>query len=184
MSLGRRHRSRCRKILVARAERNVDVVAIDIDLSGLKRLKFRNKLTNVVQADARNIPLKESILDAAFTMEVIDYITESDTVLTECGRILKNGCLLVFSFGNTASLKSKFRNLQGKSYMHSHGELIKGLHKAGFKLVRKEGFNWLLFNRTSENFLVLISAKMERLSRLRKMPSISPWVMVHAVMQK
>jgi len=159
-------------------------VAIDIDLSGLKKLKFRNKLTNVVQADARNIPLKESILDAAFTMEVIDYITESDTVLTECGRILKNGCSLVFSFGNTASLKSKLRNLQGKSYMHSHGEIIKGLRKAGFKLVRKEGFNWLLFNRTSENFLVPISAKMERLFRLRKMPSISPWVMVHAVMQK
>jgi len=77
------------KFSLLAAERNVDVVAIDIDLSGLKRLKFRNKLTNVVQADARNIPLKESILDAAFTMEVIDYITESDTVLTECGRILK-----------------------------------------------------------------------------------------------
>jgi hypothetical protein len=68
--------------------------------------------------------------------------------------------------------------------MRSHGEIIKGLHKAGFKLVRKEGFNWLLFNRTSENFLVPISAKMKRLFRLRKMPSINPWVMVHAVMQK
>jgi hypothetical protein len=34
--------------------------------------------------------------------------------------------------------------------MHSRGEMIKGLHKAGFKLVRKEGFNWLLFDRTSE----------------------------------
>jgi ubiquinone/menaquinone biosynthesis C-methylase UbiE len=49
--------------------------------------------------------LKESILDAALAMEVIDYITESDTALTESDRILKNGCSLVFSFGNTASLK-------------------------------------------------------------------------------
>ena len=68
--------------------------------------------------------------------------------------------------------------------MRSHGEIIKGLRKAGFKLVRKEGFTWLLFSRTSENFLVPLSAKMERLLRLRKMPSISPWVMVHAVTQK
>jgi len=68
--------------------------------------------------------------------------------------------------------------------MRSHGEIIKGLRKAGFKLARKEGFNWLLFSRTSENFLVPLSAKMERLLRLRKMPSISPWVMVHAVTQK
>ena len=129
------------KFSLLAAEKNVDVVALDIDLPGLKRLRFKNKLVNVVLADARNIPLKESILDAAFMMEVIDYIPESDTVLSGCSRILKNGCSLVFSFGNKASLKSKLRNLQGKSYMHSHGEIIKGLRKAGFKLVRKEGFN-------------------------------------------
>jgi len=68
--------------------------------------------------------------------------------------------------------------------MHSYDEIVGGLRKTGFKLVRKEGFNWLLFSRTSENFLVPLSAKMERLLRLRKMPSISPWVMVHAVTQK
>ena len=56
--------------------------------------------------------MKEDILDAAFMIEVIDYIPESDTVLVECSRILKNGCTLVFSFGNKASLKSKLRNLQ------------------------------------------------------------------------
>ena len=43
--------------------------------------------------------------------------------------------------------------------MRSHGEIIKGLRKAGFKLVRKEGFNWLLFSGTSENFLVPLSAQ-------------------------
>jgi hypothetical protein len=42
------------KFSLLAAERNVDVVAINIDLSGLKRLKFRNKLTNVVQADAKH----------------------------------------------------------------------------------------------------------------------------------
>jgi len=172
------------KFSLLAAEKNVDVVALDVDLPGLKRLRFKNKLVNVVLADARNIPLKEGILDAAFMMEVIDYIPESDTVLSECSRILKNGCSLVFSFGNEASLKSKLRSLRGNSYMHSYDEIVGGLRKAGFKLVRKEGFNWLLFSRTSENFLVPLSAKMERLLRLRKMPSISPWVMVHAVTQK
>jgi len=103
------------KFSLLSAEKNVQVVAIDIDLPGLKRLRFKNKLVNVVLADARNIPLKDGVLDAAFMMEVIDYIPESDTVLSECGRILKNGCLLVFSFGNKASLKSKLRNLQGKT---------------------------------------------------------------------
>jgi SAM-dependent methyltransferase len=172
------------KFSLLAAEKNVDVVALDVDLPGLKRLRFKNKLVNVVLADARNIPLKDGILDAAFMMEVINYIPESDTVSSECSRILKNGCSLVFSFGNEASLKSKPRSLRGNSYMHSYDEIVGGLCKAGFKLVRKEGFNWLLFSRTSENFLVPLSAKMEILLRLRKMPSISPWAMVHAVTQK
>ena len=89
-----------------------------------------------------------------------------------------------FSFGNKASLKSKLRNLQGKNYMHSYDEIANELRKVGFKLVRKEGFNWLLFNRTSENSLVPLSAKMERLFGLREMPSVSPWVMTHAVKQE
>jgi ubiquinone/menaquinone biosynthesis C-methylase UbiE len=165
-------------------EKNLQVVAIDVNLPGLKRLRFKNKLVNVVLADARNIPLKDGVLDAAFMMEVIDYIPESDTVLSECGRILKNGCLLVFSFGNKASLKSKLRNLRGKSYMHSYDEIMNELRKAGFKLVRKEGFNWLPFNRASENPLVPLSANIERLFGLRKMPSVSPWVMTHAVKQE
>jgi SAM-dependent methyltransferase len=172
------------KFSLLAAEKNVQVVAIDIDLLGLKRLKFKNKLANVVLADARNIPLREDILDAAFMMEVIDYIPELDTVLSECGRILKNGCSLVFSFGNKTSLKSKLRSLRGKSYRHSYGEITNELRKAGFKLARKEGFNWLLFGRTSENSLVPLSAKMERLFGLRKTPSVSPWVIVQAVTKK
>jgi hypothetical protein len=88
-------------------------------------------------------------------MEVIDYIPESDTMLSECSRILKNGCSLVFSFGNKASLKSKLRNLQGKSYMHSHGDIIKGLRKAGFKLVRKEGLQLVV---VQPNLRELLSA--------------------------
>ena len=172
------------KFQLLAAEKNVEVVAIAIDLPGLRRLRFKNRLVNVVLADVRNIPLKEDILDAAFMIEVIDYIPESDTVLVECSRILKNGCWLVFSFGNKASLKSKLRNLQGKNYMHSYDEIANELRKVGFKLVRKEGFNWLLFNRTSENSLVPLSAKMERLFGLREMPSVSPWVMTHAVKQE
>jgi predicted RNA methylase len=43
------------KFSLLAAEKNVDVVALDIDLPGLKRLRFKNKLVNVVLADARNI---------------------------------------------------------------------------------------------------------------------------------
>jgi 2-polyprenyl-3-methyl-5-hydroxy-6-metoxy-1,4-benzoquinol methylase len=48
------------------AERNVDVVAIDVDLPRIKRLKFKKKLIDVVQADARNIPLREGHSQRSF----------------------------------------------------------------------------------------------------------------------
>lgn len=49
--------------------------------------------------------------------------------------------------------KVEAQELAGKNYIHSYDEIMNELRKAGFKLVRKEVFNWLLFSRASENFL-------------------------------
>lgn len=81
------------------------------------------------------------MLDAAFMMEVLDYIPELETVLAECSRILKSGGSLIFSFGNKASLKSKLRELQGRHYMHSYRNVIQSLDKSGLHVAEKEGFN-------------------------------------------
>ena len=55
------------------------------------------------------------------------------------------------------------------------------LSAIGFSVKRKIGFNWGLFGRTSENRLVPLFAGIERIFGLRKLPSFSPWVMVHAI---
>jgi ubiquinone/menaquinone biosynthesis C-methylase UbiE len=172
------------KFSLIAAQKNVEVIAIDIDSHGLKRLRLKNNLVNVVLADARYIPIKEDVFNAAFMMEVIDYIPELETVLTECQRTLKNGGSLVFSFGNSSSLKSKLRKIRRKYYMHSYPEVAYGLDKAGLKIVKKEGFNWLPFNRTSQNLFVPLFAKIEKLFGLRKIPSLSPWVLIHSVKPK
>lgn len=162
-------------------QRNVNVIAIDIDSHGLKRLRSKNKFVDVVLADATNIPLRANILDAAFMMEVLDYIPELETVLSECSRILKSGGSLVFSFGNKASLKSKLRELHGKHYMHSYRKVVQSVDKSGLQVVKKEGFNWLPFNRTSGNPLIPLLAKIEKLFGLRKICRFSPWVLIYAV---
>ena len=54
---------------------NTLVISIDIDSYGLKRLKLKGKNVNVVQADARKIPLKNETLDAILMIEVLDHIT-------------------------------------------------------------------------------------------------------------
>ncbi|MDH5482611.1 MAG: class I SAM-dependent methyltransferase [Candidatus Bathyarchaeota archaeon] len=163
------------------ANSDVDVVSIDIDYYGLKRLKLKNRFVNVIRADARSIPIKKEVFDAVFMIEVLDYIPELEKAMQECCKALRREAPLVLSFGNKSSLKSKLRAIRGKIYQHSYPEVIQSLNRTGFKIRRRIGYNWLPFSRTSENLLVPLLAKMERLFGLRKIPSLSPWVLIHAV---
>jgi len=155
-------------------------IGIDIDSYGLKRLKLKTKHANVIQADAREIPLKDEVFDAVFMIEVLDYIPEVEEALRECHRTLKSNASLVLSFGNRSSLKSNLRKLRGKSYRHSYGKVMRFLSKTGFKVKRKMGYSWLPLGRTSESRLIPFLAAIEKLFALRRIPSLSPWVIVHA----
>jgi len=163
------------------ADTNATVIGIDIDSYGLKRLKLKTKHVNIIQADARKIPLKDETFDAIFMIEVLDYIPEVDEALSECHRTLKSNAPLILSFGNKSSLKSKLRELHGKSYRHSYGMVMRCLSKTGFAVRRKIGYSWLPLGRTSESRLVPFLAVIEKLFALRRIPSLSPWVIVHAV---
>jgi ubiquinone/menaquinone biosynthesis C-methylase UbiE len=163
---------------------NTCVIGIDIDSYGLRRLKLKNKLVNVIQADVRKIPLRENLLEAILMIEVLDYIPELEMTLKECYRTLKPEGSLILSFGNNSSLKSKLRKLRGKSYLHSYRKVIQGLDKTEFKTGKKVGYNWLPFNRTSESDFIPLLAKIEKLFGLRGVPNLSPWVLIHGVKPK
>jgi len=161
--------------------RTTETISIDIDKYGLKRLKHKAENTNGIQADARKTPLRNEVFDAIFMIEVLDYIPELHQALAECRRTLKPNASLILSFGNKSSLKAKLRELSGKSYQHSYRKVIQTLTEKGFQVKKKTGYNWLLFGRMSENRLIPFLATMERIFGFRKIPSLSPWVIVHAV---
>jgi ubiquinone/menaquinone biosynthesis C-methylase UbiE len=163
------------------ANSDATVIGLDIDAYSLRRLKLKSKDVNVIQADARRIPLRDGIFDAVLMIEVLDYIPEVAETFGECSRILKPSHPLLLSFGNQSSLKAKLRWLRGKSYLHTYGKIMQCLLKAGFTVTRKMGYSWLPFGRTSESRLVPFLAGVERLFGLRRMPSLSPWVMLCAV---
>ena len=155
-------------------------IGIDIDSYGLKRLRFENKHVCVIQADARKIPLKNEVFDAVFMIEVLDYISDAEATLNECNRVLKSKASLFLSFGNRSSLKSIVRELFGKSYRHSYGRIKLLLSNTGFELKGEMGYNWLPLGRISENRLIPFLIKIERLFGLRRIPKLSPWVIVEA----
>ena len=164
-------------------ENNATVVSIDIDSYSLKRLKAKTNQVNIIQADARKLPLKDGVLDAAFMIEVLDYIPELDLALKDCNRTLKNDGFCILSFGNKSSLKAKIRKVHGKSYLHSYGTVMQSLFEAGFTLKRQMGYSWLPFGRVSENRFVPVLAWFERVFGLRRITRFSPWVIMYLVKQ-
>jgi ubiquinone/menaquinone biosynthesis C-methylase UbiE len=157
-----------------------ETISLDINSYGLKRLKLKAKNINAIQGDTRKTPIEDQAFDVIFMIEVLDYIPELDEAIAECYRTLKPDASLILSFGNRSSLKAKLREIRGKSYQHSYRKVTKALIEAGFSIKKKTGYNWLLFGRMSENPLIPILAKMERLFGFRRIPSLSPWVIIHA----
>ncbi len=155
------------------------VVSVDVDAYSLKRLKLKTNQVNVIQADARKLPLKDEVFDVVFMIEVLDYIPELDAALLECKRTLKPDASSVLSFGNKSSLKAKLRSMRGKSYRHGYREVVQCLSKTGFAVKKKTGYSWLPFGRTSQSSLVPVLAALERALGFRRVVRFSPWVIIH-----
>jgi ubiquinone/menaquinone biosynthesis C-methylase UbiE len=162
---------------------NTNVVGIDIDVVSLRRLRKRTKQACVVAADARHLPFRGDIFDAVFMIEVLDYIPELDVALNNCNRVLKPESSCILSFGNKSSFKGKLKSLKSKPYLHSFKGVIHNLPLSGLTYRSSLGFNWLLFGRTSQNFLVPVLAWFEQALGLRRLCRYSPWVIVHVVKQ-
>ncbi|MCL2289040.1 MAG: class I SAM-dependent methyltransferase [Candidatus Bathyarchaeota archaeon] len=160
-----------------------NVVSIDIDMFSLRRLRKRTKQAYVVAADARYLPFRRDVFDAVFLIEVLDYIPELDVALSDCSRVLKpdSGCIL--SFGNRSSFKGKLKSLRSKPYLHSFKGVMQSLPASGLIYRSSLGFNWLLFGRTSQNYLIPILAWFEQTLGLRRLRRYGPWVIVHVVKQ-
>ncbi len=162
---------------------NVKVVSIDLDLYALKRLHQKNRAVNIIQADARHLPVKDKAFDVIFMVEVLDYIPEIDLAFSDCKRALKPNADCILSFGNKSSLKAKLRGIKGRSYRHSYREIMGNLSKTGFTIKSKLGYSWLPLGRTSQSSLVPIISGAERIFGLRRVVRFSPWVIIAATKQ-
>ena len=106
------------------------VVSIDIDAYGSKRLKLQKIEVNVIQADARNILLKNEIFEAIFMTEVLDYILRLKRFLKSV--IEPSNLMVFFSFGNKSSIKQKLIKLRGKPYTHTYDRIMDWLSAPDF----------------------------------------------------
>lgn len=166
----------------------IKLTGIDIDALPLKLLHEREPKIKTIQADAsKPLPFADKSFDCVFAIESMDYLTDIDSFFQECRRVLKPNGFIIFTIGNAMSYKSwlqkRFGRHQGR-YLFSAKDVKSSLAHAGFKAINFKGYNWLPMRRESNSFLIPLASHFEQKLGLENLPSISPWIMCLACLQR
>ncbi len=90
------------------------VVSVDVSFAALQNAKKR--VSNVVQISPfSEYPFRDQTFDIVFFGEVLEHIMDTDSILLELKRILKNNGSLIVTTPNVASLPRRLLLLFGKN---------------------------------------------------------------------
>lgn len=120
----------------------------------------------------------------------VDPVISSEWFIEEASRVLTPGGVLVATLNNRSSLRAVFHKIarpdeaitrkQQGFYQVSYRDRKKRLSKCGFRMIHEEGCCWPPFARDSNSWLVSPCVQLERCFGLRRLPSLSPWVVFAA----
>ncbi len=172
-------------------ERRGSAICTDIDqgvleLCGQRLPQARCVLTHT---GSERLPAGDGELALLLVYEVVQ-VTDASWFPAEAARVLRPGGVLAFSHYNSASLRavayraaaltggsrSQHRYYRGPSYT----SLRRSIARAGFEIVHEEGIAWAPFTRQSNSRLIPVAARLERTLGLRRLASLSPWVLTLA----
>ena len=132
----------------------------------------------IVRGDMNKLPLKESSFDCIVSVQTVDYL-DAKKVFRGCNRVLRKGGVFIFTMGNNHSYK-KYIHRVLRSYRtffrYSFDEIMAYLEEEGFEVKKCRGYNWIPFNRVSNNVLIGLFVFLECVLRLGHFPAISPAV--------
>ena len=180
-------RGRLTRLLAARAEHVIATEARQELVDSLSEIAL-NVTPQFVSPDSVALPLKDESVDIVIAIEAAG-LTHSPEFHRECARVLRPDGVFVLTLQNRASWKgllarlrrSRYRAEHGATYyVWSFGELKRSLGDAGLRVTHAAGLNWLPFMRDSDNGLIGPLSVAERVLGLRKLASVSPWVLLSA----
>lgn len=163
----------------------------DVSDRALEICKQRIPTAKCIHVDPKNkvLPCDTNAVDLLLCIEVT-VVAEADWFLHEAARVLRPGGLLVSMITNRTSARGiayramtafdperKDFSAESGIYSKSYRSIERRLNYAGFEIAYREGMCWLPFSRESNSPLVPVLTSMERTLGLRKLPTLSPWVM-------
>lgn len=158
----------------------------DVDSQALALCQSRNPNARCILVNPADtvLPMPGSSIDFFLCAEVFPVI-ESDWFLSEARRILRPGGRLVGVYLNMRSARGLLaryvteprKNPDGfRHYRFAYSPFRRNLVGAGFEIEREEGYCWGPFSRESNSPMIPAFLQIERMLRLSRIPSLSPWI--------
>lgn len=168
-------------------ERGWSVTAVDVNPECVRVCKARNPESDcvLVDTDNRSLPGENASVSLIICIESRE-VSHSDWFLQEAERVLVPGERLVTVAWNRSSLRGRVTDARSRlraGKPHAYYQLPyrtwrRGLTSAGLEVDAERGLCWFPFSRTSNSPLVPVAAVLERRLGLRRLPTLSPWVLV------
>ena len=159
------------------------MICTDINEKSLALCKKRMPTANciLVRPDENKLPCESESVGLLLCIEVAPVI-QADWFASEAFRVLQNDGLIVGVFWNLLSFRGYFSHMRSSFkgdfdwYKISYPFWRRKLLSGGYSLLYEEGYCWLPFSRASNSVFVPFFVRLEKYLGLRKLASVSPWV--------
>jgi SAM-dependent methyltransferase len=169
------------------ADQGWDLVCTDVNPQVLDLCQQRLPASQciLVNPDDNTLPCESGTVRLLLCIEV-DAVNQP-WFTAEAYRVLEVGGVIAVMTWNLLSLRSLYVHVKAwfsddpdDSYQIPYATFRRGLTRSGFEILAEEGYCWFPFWRESDSTLVPATTKVEQWLGLRKLPTVSPWVVTIA----
>jgi SAM-dependent methyltransferase len=130
--------------LLRREFAHARVLGVDRDPHALRLCRERDLAVPLARADGSRLPLRSHGVDCLVALDFIEHVEDDRSLIREFARVLRPGGSLVASVPAYPSLWSAHDEFLHHKRRYRTGELEAKLVEAGFRIERRNGFNFLL----------------------------------------
>ena len=165
------------------SESGWNMIATDVNPDVLSLCQARVPATKciLVSKTDTTLPCDDETVDMVVAIEP-DVAMQSDWILPEANRVLRDGGIMVSVIWNNMSWRGIVPHWKCRIkgtydyYTYSYPEWKNRFHRSGFRIIYAEGMCWMPFGRSSNSALIPFFTNMEKMLGLRKLTYLSPWI--------
>jgi 2-polyprenyl-3-methyl-5-hydroxy-6-metoxy-1,4-benzoquinol methylase len=158
------------------------ITVLDLNQEALQLLKERNKIIETIHSDFSLIELTD-VFSLILCIEVIGHFQDWDAFFSKVNALLSEDGRFIFTYTNPDSWRYFLRKIKhwrnGYTYynMMKLDEFKTLLSRCNFEIDSMEGLNWIPLSLGSNSIMVSFFEKIEKLFKLKKWYSQSPWIL-------